>query len=346
MSWWTGTGPDRVPCDFWGTAELTARLLRDLKCATERELWERLGVDKCIYLAPRHRWAEEGTWHMPSLFSIWGVKTAQVPYMDGLGEYEEAVGFPLADANTAADIDRYPWPSPDDWDFTDYRDRCLSWRGYPIVGVSYEPFYLYCKLRGMEQALQDLLSHQDLLDDIMERMFHVFAALVTRALEAADGLVDFVYVAEDLGTQESLLMSPRAFRRSVKPWLARMIEIAHSYGAKVFHHDDGAIRPLIPDLLDIGIDVLNPVQWRCRGMERESLARDFGPQVVFHGGIDNQQTLPFASPAEVRCQVAENIGLFRHGKGHIVAPCHNIQANTPTENVVAMYDAVQEFGRL
>jgi uroporphyrinogen decarboxylase len=346
MSWWTGGHSDRVPCDYWGTAEVTARLKRDLRCATERELWERLGVDKCIYLAPRHRRASEDTWHMPSLFSVWGVKTAQVPYMDGLGEYEEAVGFPLADATTAADIDRYPWPSPDDWDFSDYRARCLEWTGHPIVGVSYEPFYLYCKLRGMEQALEDLLSHPDLVNDIMERMFHLFAALVRRTLEAADGLVDFVYVAEDLGTQETLLMSPRAFRRSIKPWLARMIHVAHSSGAKVFHHDDGAIRPLIPDLLEIGIDVLNPIQWRCRGMEREGLARDFGCSVVFHGGIDNQQTLPFASPAEVRCQVAENIRLFHHGKGHIVAPCHNIQANTPTENVVAMYDAVQEFGRL
>jgi len=346
MAWWTGERPDRVPCDYWGTGEITARLLFDLDCATESDLWRKLCIDKCIYLAPRHPAATEDTWHMPSLFSIWGVETKLVPYADGLGVYEESVGFPLADARTAADVDRFPWPKVEDWDFSDYRARCLEYRDHPIVGASYEPFYLYCRLRGMEQALEDLVTNPELMDDIMGRMFDVFAGLVRKSLETAGDLVDFIYVAEDLGTQETLLMSPRVFRRSVKPWLAKMIELAHGYGAKAFHHDDGAIRPLIPDLLEIGIDVLNPIQWRCRGMEREGLARDFGTDVVFHGGIDNQHTLPFGSPADVRCQVAENIRLFSGGKGYVVAPCHNLQANTPTANVVAMYEAIQEFGAL
>jgi uroporphyrinogen decarboxylase len=135
-------------------------------------------------------------------------------------------------------------------------------------------------------------------------------------------------------------MSPRAFRRFIKPWLKRMIDLAHTRGARVFHHDDGAIRPLLPDLIEMGIDVLNPIQWRCRGMNRESLAADFGSSVVFHGGVDNQFTLPFGKPEDVREQVLENIRIF--GRGHIVSPCHYIQVNTPTENVVAMYRAVHE----
>ena len=110
------------------------------------------------------------------------------------------------------------------------------------------------------------------------------------------------------------------------------------------HHDDGAIRTCFPTLIEAGIDILNPVQWRCHGMEREGLARDFGSQLIFHGGMDNQQTLPFGSAAAVREQVAENIRIFRNTKGYILAPCHHIQANTPTENIVAMYAAVQEFG--
>jgi uroporphyrinogen decarboxylase len=120
-----------------------------------------------------------------------------------------------------------------------------------------------------------------------------------------------------------------------------MIELAHGYGVRAFHHDDGAIRPLIPDLLDIGIDVLNPIQWRCHGMERAALARDFGSRVVFHGGVDNQQTLPFGSPADVRREVEDNLAFFSTCKGYIVAPCHNIQANTPTANIVALYEAVR-----
>jgi uroporphyrinogen decarboxylase len=123
-----------------------------------------------------------------------------------------------------------------------------------------------------------------------------------------------------------------------------MCDLSHQFGAKVYHHDDGAIRPLIPELLEIGVDLLNPVQWRCKGMDREGLARDFGDRVVFHGAVDNQHTLPFGTPEDVRQQVRENIEIFGGGKGYVVAPCHNLQANTPTENVVAMYAAVEEFG--
>lgn len=123
-----------------------------------------------------------------------------------------------------------------------------------------------------------------------------------------------------------------------------MIDLAHRYDALVFHHDDGAIRPLIPDLIEVGIDLLNPLQWRCGGMEREGLARDFGKDLVFHGGMDNQHTLPFGKPADVRAEVRRNIELFRGCKGYIVALCHNIQPNTPTENIVALYRAVREFG--
>ena len=95
-----------------------------------------------------------------------------------------------------------------------------------------------------------------------------------------------------------------------------------------------------PDLIDAGVDILNPVQWRCRGMDREELARDFGAQMIFHGGIDNQQTLPFGTPDDVRRQVAENVRIFANGKGYIAAPCHNIQPNTPTANILALYEAV------
>jgi uroporphyrinogen decarboxylase len=157
--------------------------------------------------------------------------------------------------------------------------------------------------------------------------------------------MDLVWVGEDLGTQQSLLISPRLFRRFLKPRLSAMIELVHSFGLRVFHHDDGAIRPLIPDLIEIGIDILNPIQWRCPGMDRESLARDFGSRLVFHGAVDNQHTLPFGSPEDVRREVEENIRIFARGKGYIVAPCHNIQANTPTANILAIFEAVHQFGR-
>jgi len=339
-----GEKPDRLPCDYWGTAELTGRLLRDLACTSEAALWRRLGIDKCIHLAPRHPRACEDTWHMQSLFSIWQIGTANISYGDGLGVYEEVVRHPLGEAQTMADIERFPWPHADDWDYSSLPRQCDEWSGFPILAGTSEPFYLYSRLRGMERALTDLIEAPDIATAILSHILELDYGVFQRILDQVADRIDLVYVAEDLGTQESLLMSPRLFRRFLKPGMKRLIDLAHSYGVKVMHHDDGAIRPVIPDLVDAGIDLLNPVQWRCRGMDREGLVHNFGPSLIFHGGIDNQRTLPFGTPEDVRREVQENIRTFRDAKGYIVAPCHNMQANTPTANVVALYDAVREFG--
>jgi uroporphyrinogen decarboxylase len=340
-----GGKPDRIPCDYWGTGEVTSRLMRDLECPTERDLWTRLGVDKCIHLAPVHPEARETGWHMQSLFSIWHVETRNIDYGEGIGEYEEDAHHPLAEASTVADIERFGWPDPAAFDVAGLRARCAEWAGYPIVAGSSEPFYLYCRLRGMEQSLEDLVTNPEIAEAILEHIYQFDSGIIRRILEECRGLVDLVYVAEDLGTQRSLLMSLRLFRQFLKPRMTKLAEMIHSFGARVFHHDDGSIRQVIPDLIETGIDLLNPIQWRCRGMDREALARDFGRSLVFHGGVDNQQTLPFGTVDEVRTQVRENIELFRGGRGYIVAPCHNIQPNTPTANIVAMYDAVREFGQ-
>jgi len=340
-----GGAPDRVPCDYWGTAEITTRLMRDLRCPDERALWQKLGIDKLIHLIPSHPRVVVDTWHLQSVFSLWQIGTARIPYAGGLGLYEEAVVHPLASAETVADVERFAWPDPCEWDLTGLRAQCDLWNDYPILAGSSELFYQYCRLRGMERALEDLVENPALAECALDHMAHHDLTLMRRILETVGDQLLFVYVAEDLGTQESLLMSPNAFRRFLKPRMAKIIDLAHSYGVKAFHHDDGAIRPLLPDLIEIGIDLLNPIQWRCRGMDRDALARDFGQSLVFHGGMDNQHTLPFGTAADVRTQVRENIEAFSSARGYVVAPCHNLQANTPTGNVVALYEAVHEFGQ-
>jgi uroporphyrinogen decarboxylase len=335
-------GEKPVLCDYWGTAEVTDRLRQELGCASERALWERLGIDKLVVLGPTHPHAKEDTWHIQSLWSIWHVEVRNVSYGDGLGTYEEAVSNPLAKAETAADVERFDWPDPALFDVDGMRAKCEAWHGYPILGGCYEPFYLYCRLRGMEQALADLALNPAVAEAALERIYTIHEAVLRRTLEAARGLIDFIYVAEDLGTQNTLLMSPALFRRFLKPAMRKMTDLAHSFGVHVMHHDDGAIRPLLPELIEIGIDVLNPIQWRCPGMEREALARDFGKFLVFHGAVDNQRTLPFGTRDDVKREVAENIRIFRQCKGYVAAPCHNLQPNTPTANILALYEAVHE----
>ncbi len=126
--------------------------------------------------------------------------------------------------------------------------------------------------------------------------------------------------------------------------MKRIIDLAHQNGACVFHHNDGSVRRILPDMIAAGIDVLNPIQWRCQGMEREGLKRDFGDKLVFHGGVDNQYTLAFGSVDEVRQEVLDNLRILGEGGGYILAPCHNIQPVSPPENVVAMYETCYENG--
>jgi uroporphyrinogen decarboxylase len=337
-----GRAPDRPPCDYWGTAEVTARLKRDLNCPGDRALWQRLGIDRCIHLAPGHPRAVERDWHLQSLFSIWGIETREIGY--GSGVYCEAARGPLETAESPADVERFAWPDPEEFDLTGLRQQALDWKDHPILCGSHEPFYLYSRMRGMERALADLIDAPEIADAALERIHWIHERLFQRIFAELGDLIDLIYVAEDLGTQESLLMSPAMFRRFLRPTLRRIIDMAHSRGIRVFHHDDGAIRAIIPELLDIGIDILNPIQWRCRNMDRAALARDFGSRVVFHGGVDNQHTLPFGTPEDVRREVAENLALFSKCRGYIVAPCHNIQANTPTENIVALYETVNGTG--
>jgi uroporphyrinogen decarboxylase len=140
------------------------------------------------------------------------------------------------------------------------------------------------------------------------------------------------------------MYSPAQIREFLHPGMKRMMDLTHQHGSFVFHHTDGAVRDILADLIALGIDVLNPVQWRCAGMEREGLKRDFGAQIVFHGGVDNQYTLPFGTVEEVRSEVRDNYRILGEGGGYILAPCHNIQAVGPAENVVAMYEAGYEYG--
>jgi uroporphyrinogen decarboxylase len=335
---------DRSVSDYWGTAEVTNRLVAELGCSSEQALWEKLGVDRMARVSAKHPKATEDTWYLQSQYSVWGIGTREVSYGAGAGTYIESVGHPLANARLVSDLDSYAWPDPDHFAIHNLRPDCHRWDGYPIMLGSYEPFLLYCRLRGMEAAFGDLLERPAFAEAVLDRIHDIHHRLLRRCLAEAADLIDFLYVGEDLGTQESLLMSPVLFRRFIKPRLRNMIDLAHSFGVRAFHHDDGAIRRLIPELLEIGIDVLNPIQWRCRGMEREGLARDFGSQVVLHGGIDNQNTLPFGTPDQVRREVRETMRIFQASRGYIVAPCHNIQPNTPTANILALYDAVRDFG--
>ncbi|MCD6518874.1 MAG: uroporphyrinogen-III decarboxylase-like protein [Anaerolineae bacterium] len=329
---------DRFPVDIWCVEEVRERLLD--YCGTQEwvHVLDALEIDGIISLRPPYQGPALPDLGEELRQDEWGMVYKRQEYPTGV--YWEQVGYPLAQAKSIADIDAYSWPDPDWYDYSALPDLCALYENRAIEIGYTAIFYYHNKLRGLELSLMDLALRPKFSHHLIRRIADFFLAYHERCFTAAQGLMHITQVTDDFGSQKGLLISKEMFNEFYRPWIQRAIDQAKRYGLKVFHHDDGAIYPLIPDLIEMGIDVLNPIQWRCPGMERETLSREFAGKVCFHGGVDNQYTLPFSSPDQVRQEVAENICLLgRTGTGYILAPCHNIQANTPLENILAMYQA-------
>lgn len=336
-----GETPDRVPTDFWATGEVIERLIRELDCGSLEGVWDRLHID-----APRSLGAPRTQTHHPDDPSadIWGVRSRHIAH--STGAYSETGSHPLADCESADEVHAWNWPSPEDHDFGALEARFADVPDdRPIRCGGYEPFLLYCRMRGMEQAMIDLIAEPEIAEAIFGRIFEYYYALNRRMFEIGGDRIDLFYLAEDLGSQQAPLLSPELVERWIFPNQKRMADLARSFGIHLFYHTDGAARTFIPGLIDeVGIEILNPIQWRCPGMEREGLVRDFADRVIFHGAVDNQETLPFGTPEDVRREVRENVEIFAPARW-ICAPCHNIQPNTPTANILALYETIHQVGR-
>jgi uroporphyrinogen decarboxylase len=332
--------PDRVPLEWRATNEVSEKLMRHFGCSMT-EVFDRLHIDRVIDLGPVYVGPSIEPGH-----DMYGCLHRHIDY--GTGTYDEVVSHPLAQYASVEEIEaEYTWPTADWFDFSGIPAQVVGKEMYPIRGGGSEPFLTYKDLRGMEQAYVDLVESPELVHYILDKLFGLRYESTRRLYEQLPyGTVHITYVAEDLGSQESLLMSPAAIREFLLPRMARMMDLAHQAGAYVFFHSDGAVRPILPMFIEAGIDVLDPVQWRCKGMEREDLKRDFGEDLVFHGAMDNQYTLAFGSVEEVRAEVIENIDILGAGGGYILGPCHNIQPVSPVENVIAMYETGHDYGRI
>jgi uroporphyrinogen decarboxylase len=331
--------PDRLPMDYWGTDEATAALMKHLGCASRQEALEKLHVDYVVKVAPRYAGPA-----LPPDADVFGRRFRDVDY--GAGAYRECVHNPLAGFKSVSEIERnFRWPSPDWWDYGVIPGQIRGNEAHPIQGGGSEPFLIYKELRGDEQSLVDFIENPEIAHYLLDKLFDLAYTDTLRILEQGRGKILLCYVAEDMGGQTDLMFSPAHIREYLLPGMKRVIDLAHQAGAYVFHHNDGSCRRIIPDMIGLGIDLLNPIQWRCPGMEREGLKRDFGDKLVFHGGMDNQQTLPFGTVEDVRREVLDNIRILGAGGGYILAPCHNIQPNTPPANVVAMYETGYAVGR-
>jgi len=330
--------PDRVPMDYWATSEASQKIMKHLGCSNEREMLQKMRVDFPVEVKPSYSGPS-----IPSGYDEFGCRYEMVNY--GTGEYEECVFHPLAQYSRVRDIQRsYTWPDPDWWDYSQIKHQLAGNEEYPIHGGHCEPFLAYKKLRGEEQSYLDLVMNPEIVHYCLDKLFNLAYENIRRIHEQVPGQVMFSYVAEDMGSQNDLLYSPVHIREFLLPRMKRAIELVHQAGAFAFHHNDGSIRRILPDLIQIGIDILNPIQWRCKNMNRAELKREFGDKVIFHGGMDNQVTLAFGSVEDVKKEVLDNLRILGEGGGYILSPCHNIQAVSPPENIVAMYQTGYDNG--
>ncbi len=330
--------PDRIPMTYRATEEAHEKLMRHLSCGSNAELHARLHIDNLASLRPAYTGPP-----VPDDQDLFGCTYRTVEYEHGV--YRECVGHPLESAGSLAEIEAsYTWPSVDWFDYSGVPAAAERARDRGCIGGGWEPFLEYKYMRGEEQAFMDLVENPDIVEYCMQNLFDFHYERTRRLFEHANGAILVSGSSEDLGSQTGLLYSPDHIRRFFLPHHRRMIDLMHEAGVRAEWHSDGSIREILPDLIQSGVDVLDPIQWRCNDMDRAGLKRDFGDDLIFQGAMDNQHTLPFGSTDDVAAEVLENIEILGAGGGYILGPCHNIQSVGPPENVVTMYEVAYENG--
>jgi len=295
-----------------------------------------------VYVGPRDRecTSEDGT-HT----DIWGVKRKPVVYNDSGGSYNEICSYPLEDAKDIADLESYAWPSADWFDYKALPSQIEAANAggeCAIVMGNGNIFESTWYMRGFERTLSGLLCEPELTCAIMDRVTGFFIEYFTKALSVTNtrngkgNPVDIVFTADDVGGQEGLLFSAGLWREAIMPRHKRLNEVLHGFGAKVMYHSDGAVMELLDGFAEMGIDILEALQFDAKGMSPEAMKRKIGGRLCFHGGISVQSTLPFGTAEDVRREVAERIRVLGEGGGYIIAPSHAIQAGTPVENVLEL----------
>ncbi len=346
---------DRVPIDYWATSSVTRMLLAHFGLSSEEELLQHLDVDFRYIPGPQYVGPEPRVRQDGSEEDHWGVPRVRIEV--GSGErtsvYREVRDFPLRDARSVEELTDYPkWPNLDWFDYDCVGRQVAEARRTGKVVVFMGDRMNRCAqlkpamyLRGIDQIFLDLGMQPEIAEYVFRRVGEFYLEYARRTFEAADGGIDIFMTGDDFGTQKGLFVSPDMWRRFLRPGFEALVELGHRFGAKVAHHSCGSIKPIIPDLIDCGLDILNPLQPDVDDMDHRELKRDFGRQLGFHGSISIQRQLPFGTPEGVREEVHERFEALATGGGFIFCTAHNIQADTPVENIEALFEAYRVVGK-
>ena len=273
-------------------------------------------------------------------YDMWGVHRSPVANTSG-GSYYEIDHFPLGDAETIDDLKRHVWPVPDWFDYDalpgivrrmrQEDNRCLMVSCGNIFETSWY-------MRGFERMFMDFLDDPEFAHALLDIVCDFYMEHATRILSAVPGEIDLVFTADDIAGQKGLLMSLDMWETFIKPKHVKLNRRIHELGARVIYHTDGAVMEAVPGLIDMGIDVLQALQFDAEGMDPVELKEKYGDKLCFEGGVSVQKTIPFGSPDDVRAEVFRLSQVLGKGGGYILGPSHVIQAGTPPENIAALFD--------
>jgi len=260
------------------------------------------------------------------------------------GSYEEFSSYPLADCRTVKDVDDFAWERVCWWDLDGFSEK---------IGDLHETYYtkletgglfeLAWGLRGYELYLTDMILQPEIARRIIERITDYYCAFVEKALEKTGDKIDMVYTYDDIAGQDGLLISPALWDEFIRPCHERLNRTIRKFGKTIMYHSCGAVASMIERLARLPIDILNPLQPRARGMDLKLIKETYGASLCFHGAVDIQELLPFGTEEDIRRSVRETAEILGRGGGYILSAAHYIQADTPIENVLALYDAAASF---
>jgi uroporphyrinogen decarboxylase len=338
--------PDRVPVDYDANAGIDARLKAHfgLQPNDGEGLRQALGVDfRGVwprYVGPRlHAELPDS-----NVDAEWGIRYRWTEH--SFGGYWEQVDNPLKEADAEA-VAAWPMPSPDDYDYSGIASACERFGGYAIhVGspglgdtINTAGFFF-----GMERVMMDMVTDEPAFAILSDRRIAVQLEIARRTIEAAHGAVDFVWMGEDLGTQIAPMISLDLFRRQIRPRMQRFVDMAKSFDLPVMVHTCGSSSWAYEDFIEMGIKVVDTLQPEAKDMSPASLKARFGGRLAFHGCISTAGPVAYGNVDDTVKYVRETLHIMMPGGGYCLSPTHSLQDNSPTENVVAMYETARKLG--
>jgi uroporphyrinogen decarboxylase len=337
--------PDRVPIGYGANAGIDSRLHKALGLKEGEWVGAALGVDYrgiwVLYKGKRLHPPVEGR----GVDEQWGIRTRWIEHPTG--GYWDYCDFPLRDADEDA-VAKWPMPDPDDFDYATVQETCKRDAAFALHaghGGLGDIINMTGMLRSMEQVLVDLATDDPAGLLLIDRRIDIMVEVTRRTLEAAKGKIDFLWLGEDLGTQNSPIMSLEMFRKHIRPRHQRLVDVAKSFGIPTIIHTCGSSSWAYEDFIEMGINGVDTLQPEAKDMSPEYLKKRFGGRLFFHGCISTAGPVAYGTPAEVTEYCRKTLEIMMPGGGYCFSPTHQLQDNSPTENVVAMYETPLKYGR-